>query len=128
MTCNLSMQNKTLLKFSSSLELATGIALIVAPGVVAKVLMSVGLTPGGEAIGRVGGCGLFSLAIACWPRAVGDHAQGIRALFLYNFMAACYLGYLIVGGEFRGILLLSACALHGLLALFFIRPVYQSGV
>ena len=128
MAAELSMKNKTLLMFSSSLELATGIALIAAPSLVANVLISAGLTPSGEAVGRVGGCGLFSLAIACWPRAEGNHTQPIRALFLYNLMAACYLGYLRIGGEFSSFLLLPACALHGLLALLFIHPVYESAV
>ena len=58
------MKNKTLLMFWSSLELPAGIALIAAPSRVAKVLISTGLTPGGEAVGRLGGCALFSLAIA----------------------------------------------------------------
>jgi hypothetical protein len=123
-----SMKNKTLLMFWSSLELPAGIALIAAPSRVAKLLISAGLTPGGEAVGRLGGCALFSLAIACWPRADGDHTQPIRALFLYNIMAACYLGYLKIGGEFSSFLLLPACGLHGLLALLFIRPVYESAV
>jgi hypothetical protein len=124
-----SMKNKTLLMIWSSLELPAGIALIAAPSRVAKVLISAGLTPGGEALGRLGGCALFSLAIACWPRGDVDHTQPIRALFLYNLMAACYLGYLKIGGEFSSsFLLLPACALHGLLALLFIRPVYESAV
>ena len=97
-----SMKNKTLLIFCSSLELPGGIALVAAPSRVAKVLISARLTPGGEALGRLGGCALFSLAIACWPRAEGDHTQPIRALFLYNLMAACYLGYLKIGGVFSG--------------------------
>jgi hypothetical protein len=122
------MRNKTLLVFSSSLELVTGIALIAVPSHVTSLLLSAGLTPGGVAVSRVGGFGLFSLAIGCWPRGEGDHTQPIRALFFYNLMVACYLGYLKFGGEFSSFLLLPACALHGLLALLFVRPVYRSAV
>jgi hypothetical protein len=122
------MRNKTLLIFSASLELATGIALIAAPSLVASVLLSAELTPAGMAVGRVGGIALFSLAIGCWPRGGGDHMQPISALFFYNLMAACYLGYLRIGGEFSSFLLLPACALHGFLALLFMRPVYKSAV
>jgi len=122
------MRDKTLLLFSSSLELATGIALIAVPNLVASALLSAELTPSGMAVGRVGGIGLFSLAIGCWPRGEGNHTQPIRALFFYNLMAACYLGYLKFGGEFSSFLLLPACALHGLLALLFARPVYKSAV
>jgi hypothetical protein len=122
------MKNKTLLMLSSSLELATGVALIAAPSLVSSVLISTPLTPSGEAVGRVGGCGLFSLAIACWPRTESDLTQPIRALFLYNLMAASYLGYLKISGEFSGIVLVLACALHALLVLLFVRPAYQSTI
>jgi hypothetical protein len=117
----MAIKDKTLLTISASLELATGVAVIAAPGLVARVLLSADLTPGGEAIGRVGGCALISLAIACWPRNTGDHAQPIRALLLYNLVAACYLGYLGINGEFASPFLLPAAVLHGVLALFFIR-------
>ena len=120
------MKTKPLLIFSSSLELATGIAVIAAPNLIANLLFSAGLTRAGEAIGRVGGFGLFSLAIATWPRRAGDHTQSTSALFVYNLMAACYLAYLRLSGEFNGLLLAIACVLHGLLAVLFLRPVYET--
>jgi len=119
-----SMKTKTLLMLSSSIEFVTGLALIAAPGLVANVLLSAGLAPGGQATARVGGIALVSLAIACWPRGEVEHAQPVVALFLYNLLAAFYLGYLKIGGEFSTFLLLTASALHGLLALLFARPAY----
>jgi hypothetical protein len=65
----MAIKDKTLLTISASLELATGVAVIAAPDLVARVLFSADLTPGGEAIGRVGGCAFLSLAIACWPQS-----------------------------------------------------------
>jgi hypothetical protein len=121
------MKPKALLMFSSSIELATGLAVIAAPSVVAGLLFSAGLTPAGEALGRVGGFGLFSLAIACWPGGVRDHTRAVRALFCYNLLAACYLGYLRFGGEFHTLLLLVACVLHGALAVLFARVAYEGG-
>jgi hypothetical protein len=120
----ISMKTKTLLMLSSSIEFVTGLALIAAPGLVANLLLSAGLAPGGQATARVGGIALVSLAIACWPRGEGEHAQPIVALFLYNLLSAFYLGYLKIGGEFSSFLLLPASALHGLLALLFARPAY----
>ena len=117
----MAIKDKTLLTISASLELATGVAVIAAPGLVTRVLLSADLTPAGEAIGRVGGCALISLAIACWPRSTGDHSQPIRALLFYNLVAACYLGYLGISGEFASPFLLPAAVLHGVLALLFIR-------
>jgi hypothetical protein len=120
------MKAKTLLTISSSIELATGIAVIAAPSLVTRVLFSADLTPGGEAIGRVGGCALISLAIACWARAETDLTQPIRALFLYNLFAGCYLAYLAISGDFASIFLIPAAALHVILALLLIRPVYET--
>jgi hypothetical protein len=120
------MRTKTLVLISSSIELVTGLALAAVPNLVANVLLSAGLTPAGEAVARVGGFGLFSLALACWPDGEGVHKQPITALFVYNLVAACYLGYLRIGGEFTSPLLLPASGLHGLLAVLFARPAYRS--
>jgi hypothetical protein len=106
---------------SCSLEFVTGLALIVAPSLVASVLFSVGLTPGGEAVGRVGGFALVSLAVACWRGREEDPKQSVRALFLYNLLAASYLGYIRISGKFSSFLLFPASALHGVLALLFAR-------
>jgi hypothetical protein len=108
----ISMKIKTLLMLSTSLELVPGLALIAAPGLVANVLLSAGLAPGGQAVGKVGGFALVCLVIACWPRGEGDHVQPVRALFHYNLLVACYLGYLRVGGEFSSLFLLRVSVLH----------------
>ncbi len=121
----MAIKDKTLLTISASLELATGVAVIAAPNLVVRVLFSADLTPGGEAVGRVGGCGLLSLAIACWPRSTGDHSQPIKALLLYNLAAACYLGYLGITGEFGSPFLLPVAALHGALGVLFLRSAYS---
>lgn len=120
------MKTKTLILISSSIELATGLALVAAPNLVANILLGVGLAPSGEAVARVGGLGLFSLALACWPKGELDNQPAVRALFFYNLTAAVYLGYLRIGGEFAGILLLPASILHALLALAFAHPAYRS--
>ena len=122
------MKDKTLLVLACSLELATGIVAIAAPSFLSGVLFSTELTPSGEAIGRVCGFGLISLAVACWPRVEDHPTQSIRALFLYNILVACYLGYLRIVGEFSSGFLLPVCAVHGLLALSFVRPVYENAV
>lgn len=114
------MKTKTLLIISSSIELLTGLAVIAAPSLVTRVLLSTSLTSGGEALGRVGGIGLFSLAIACWPRGDRELKQPATGLLVYNLLAALFLGYLRIGGGFHGYILVSACLLHALLALLFL--------
>ena len=84
------------------------------------------LNASGIAVARVGGFGLLSLGLACWPGGDVAIAHTTRALFTYNLLAALYLGYLRVAGGFVSFLLWPACILHALLALLMARPAYES--
>ena len=110
---------------SALLEATTGVGLIANPNLVVHLLLGSSLSVGGIAVGRVGGFGLLSLALACWPNRNSTSARAIGALFTYNVLTAGYLGYLGVRG-YAGSLLWPACALHCVLALFFARPAYVS--
>ena len=120
------MATRKLVMVSAAIEAVTGLFLITDPGLVARVLLDADLSASGIAVGRLCGLGLLSLGLACWPSGESLPAPGTRALFIYNLLAAFYLGYLRVGGGFVGPLLWPACAVHGLLALLFVRPAYQS--
>ena len=119
------MTTRTLVRLSSAIEAATGVALIAVPEFVARLLLGVGLSSSGVAVARVGGFALLSLGLACWPTADSTTLSAVRALFAYNLLAAFYLGYLRVSGEFVAFLLWPACALHAVLALLFARPAYR---
>jgi hypothetical protein len=118
------MTIKTLVRLSATIEAVTGLALIADPGLVARVLLGADLSASGIAVGRVGGFGLLSLGLACWASGDDATAHATRALFLYNLLAALYLGYLRVGGDFVSFLLWPACLLHAVLAILFARPAY----
>src|SRR5271165_3790926 len=120
------MTTRTLVRLSSAIEAATGVALIAVPEFVARLLLGVGLSDSGVAVARVGGFALLSLGLACWPTADSTTLSAVRALFAYNLLAALYLGYLRVSGEFVAFLLWPACALHAVLALLFARPAYSA--
>src|SRR5271165_6513296 len=111
------MRTRTLVFLSAAIEVATGLALIADPDFVARLLLGVGLAGGGIAVGRLAGLGLLSLGLAGWPGGDDATPQATRALFIYNLLAALYLGYLRVGGGFSGYLLWPACAVHLSLAL-----------
>jgi len=105
---------KQLLVLAAVLEAALGLALMVAPAVVARLLLGADLSAAGATVGRVAGCALVALGIACWP--VRDLASmlitGARAMLTYNLLVACYLAFLGIGGQFVGVLLWPAVALH----------------
>jgi hypothetical protein len=119
------MTARTLVRVSAAIEMATGVALIAIPNVVAGVLLDASLSGAGAAVGRVGGFGLLSLGLACWPGREGGTARARWALLLYNLLAAVYLGYLSVGGVFVSKILWVAFGLHALLTPLFAQAVYK---
>jgi hypothetical protein len=119
------MTTRILIALSAALEAATGASLIVDPYFMTSLLLGVGISSGGAAVGRIGGFALLSLGLACWPGRGDASAPTIRALFTYNLLAALYLGSLRVGGGFISSLLWPASALHTLLAILLARATYE---
>jgi hypothetical protein len=128
-SCNASwdqqMTTKTLVTVSGVIETTTGLVLLIAPSLIARVLLDADLSGSGIAVGRLCGIGLLSLGLGGWPSGESVPAQVTRALFAYNLLAAFYLGYLRVGGGFVSYLLWPACMLHAVLALLLARPAWQ---
>ena len=120
------MTTRTLARIAAGLEVTAGCALIISPALVVHLLIGADLFPGGVAVGRVGGFGLLSLGIACWPGGEFPTAQATSALFTYNLLGALYIACLSVIGGFVGYLLWPACAVHGLLALLLAHPAYDA--
>ena len=117
---------RTLATMAAALEVTAGCTLIANPSFVDPLLIGGGLSSDGSAVGRVGGFGLLSLGLACWPSTNVVSAQAIFGLFTYNLLSALYVSYLSVVGGFEGYLLWPACALHGFLALLLGRPAYEA--
>jgi hypothetical protein len=80
------MKARTLIMLSSAIEIATGIALVADRDLVARVLLGAGLSASGTAVGRVAGCGLLSLGLACWPDGGTATPRITRAFFTYNLI------------------------------------------
>lgn len=120
------MTTRTLARMAAGLEVTAGCALIISPTLVVHLLIGGDLFPGGVAVGRVGGFGLLSLGMACWPGGEFPTAQATSALFTYNLLGALYIAYLDLVGGFFGYLLWPACAVHGLLALLLAHPAYDA--
>ena len=82
------MTARTFVRVSAAIEAATGIALIADPGLLVKILLGAGLAGAGVAVGRVGGFGLLSLGLACWPNGDEVTVRATWVLFLYNLLAS----------------------------------------
>jgi hypothetical protein len=120
------MTARTFVRVSAAIEVATGTALIVSPGLVVQILLGVGVGETGIAIGRVGGFGLLSLGMACWPNGDEVTVRATWVLFLYNLLASLYLCYLRVGEGFGGYVLWLAVGLHAVLAVLLARPAFAA--
>ncbi len=109
-----------LLKLTALIEIPTGLAFLLAPVVVVRLLLGAVLTGPGIPLGRVAGCALLALGVACL-RAGGDPANRavrglVAAMLLYNSGVAATL--LVVGltSPPAVALLWIAVVLHTLLA------------
>jgi hypothetical protein len=119
---------KRLLAVVAVLEGVTGMALMISPSIVARLLLGADLAGAGAAVGRVAGFALVSLGLACWPfrEPASRHSPALLALLTYNLLVACYLIFLGIGGQFSGILLWPAVAIHGFFTLLFVRAWLRS--
>ncbi len=106
-----------LLVVSAVVELATGVALLLTPGLVSHLLLGI-TTDTSNLIARCFGIALIALGIACWPRPVNPAA--LRSMLFYNGAIALYLTYIgvLVGG---GLLLWPAVVLHAVMTALFLR-------
>jgi hypothetical protein len=107
---------KKLLTITAIIEAATGVGLLVAPAVLAQVLLGGALDgPVALTVARVGGAGLLTIGVACWLSR-NDGRALVGAMLLYNIAAVAILGYAAVGLALSGIGLWPAIGLHTALA------------
>lgn len=115
---------KKLLALASAAEAATGLSLIAAPSLAARLLLSAEVSGAGLAFGRVWGIGLLSLGAACWPSPAPARAASL-AMLLYNSLSALYLAILGAGGEGAGPLLWPAVLFHAVMTILLARAWLQ---
>ena len=117
------MRATSAITVAAGLEVLTAGLLLVAPDVFARLLLGVGLTDSGEAIGRLAGVSLISLAVACWPyrASVPQTRQPAVALLMFSVICAVFLAFLGITGTTVGLLLWPAAVTHGILALLILR-------
>lgn len=120
MTWARSRRGEVVLKLAALGEAATGLALVIAPSVVGRLLLGEELTGAATPVARVAGIALVGLGIACWP------AKARLGMLTYGTAVALYLAYVgITGGG--GVLLWPAAALHAILSALLLRHVRDGG-
>lgn len=112
---------KKLLALAAAGEAAMGLALLIDPPLVAKLLLGIGQLAGvGVVIARVTGIALIGLGVSCWPGSTP-----LSGMLTYSLVLTLYLGGVGLDGAFVGVLLWPAVALHaaltGLLARAWLR-------
>ena len=107
---------KKLLTFAAFAEAATGLALLVVPSLVGRLLLGTALTGVSVAVARVTGIALISLSVACWPGRTA-----LCGMLTYNALATAYLAWLGFRGEWVGPVLWPAVALHAVLTVLLAR-------
>jgi hypothetical protein len=110
---------RKLLHLTAVLEAGTGIALLVIPGLVMRLLLGLNGLGAEIALARFLGIALLALGVACWSNhPAAPDAPAFRAMLTYNLLVAILLSYLGVVERYFGLLLWPAVLLHfGLTAL-----------
>jgi hypothetical protein len=97
---------KTALVLAAVGEAATGVALLIVPSLVGRLLLGEPLTGVAIPVARVAGIALIGLGIACWP---GPPRIG---MLIYSAWVTLYLTYIGLAGSLAGVLLWPAVVLH----------------
>lgn len=107
---------KKLLMLAAAAEAATGLALLIVPALVGKLLLGEELTGVAIPVARVAGIALIALGIACW-------GSPLVGMLTYSAAVTLYLAYLGFAGGLTGILLWPAVILHAILTALLTREL-----
>jgi len=112
---------KKVLVITAISEAVTGLALLVVPSFVGRLLLGVELTGVAIPVARVIGIALVALGVACWPGGTA-----LTGMLTYGSLVTLYLAGLGLGGEWVGALLWPAVALHAVLSVLLVREWLRS--
>jgi hypothetical protein len=111
---------KKMLTVAAVAEVTTGMALLIVPSLVGRLLLGAELIGVSIPIARVTGIALIALGVGCWPGSTA-----LCGMLTYGALVTLYLAYLGVTGGFTGILLWPAVVLHAALTLLLARAWFK---
>ena len=115
------MRPGTLLITTSGIELAAGLALVLAPSLVADLLLGEELVaPAAIVVGRIAGIELVAIGASCWLArkrdGMGRRMDLVVGLLIYNAAVPAVLAHAATVLRMQGIALWPAVLLHTALA------------
>lgn len=111
---------KKLVTLAAVAEATTGLALLVVPALVGRLLLGAELTGVSIPVARVAGIALIALGIACLP------GLALLGMLTYSALATAYLAYIAIFGEWTGPLLWPAVGVHAVLTVLLARVWLKS--
>ena len=112
---------KKVLTFAAVLEAATGMALLIVPSLVGRLLFGEEFTGIVIPVARVLGIALLALGVCCWPGSTA-----LCGMLTYSALVTLYLLYLAIRGEWVGPLLWPVVVIHALLTALLALGWFQS--
>jgi hypothetical protein len=101
---------KKVLILTALAEGMTGLALLLVPSFVGRLLLGEAFTGVGIVSGRVAGIALIALGVACWP------GPPVAGMLIYSASVALYLAYVGIVVGLTGIVFWPAVVIHLVLA------------
>jgi hypothetical protein len=116
-----------LLLLTALIEALTGLALIVVPTLVVRLLLGGESSGAAIPLGRVAGVALLALGVACWLASKGENSSTARgvasAMVLYNLGVVLVLGAAGIQSRPIGIALWPAVILHAAMGVWCVRQL-----
>jgi hypothetical protein len=106
---------KRVLMLAAVAEVATGLALLIIPSIVGRLLLGERVTGIAIPVARVAGIALIALGVACWP------GPPLAGMITYSAAVTLYLAHIGLTSGFTGVLLWPAVVLHAILTGLLIR-------
>jgi len=121
------MAMRKLLALGAFGEAATGLALLVYPAIVIRLLFAAEITSAEVILSRIAGISLIALGFACWPGSLPKDSppQAVLGMLCYSLLATVYLAYLGIGSRWVGSLLWPAVVVHGILTVLLARAWFK---
>jgi hypothetical protein len=96
-------------------EAVTGLALLIVPSLVGRLLLGAELIGVAETVARVAGIALIALSVACWP------GTPLLGMLTYSAAVTVFLAYIGLSGASSGTLLWPAVVVHAILTVLLTR-------